>query len=143
MKTPQTPQDEGDQGKDAWESFRKLLVTAVLTVQTATIVLALRYSKTSTHYLSTTTVVCSEVVKIILCLVVLACQHGSALPAHIYAELVLKSRDMVAVSVPALLYLVQNNLLFYAMERLDVALYQVTYQAKTLTTAVCSVAMLN
>merc|ERR1712228_637622 len=54
-----------------------------------------------------------------------------------------KPGDMLAVSVPALLYLFQNNLLFYAMERLDAALYQVTYQAKTLTTAVCSVVMLN
>jgi UDP-galactose transporter len=135
--------NDGIQQKEAFERYRKLFVTAVLTVQVATMVLTLRYSKTSTHYISSTAVVCSEVLKIVICLVVLACQQGAAFPGHIYAELVLKPRDMMAVSVPALLYLLQNNLLFYGMERLDAALYQVTYQAKTLTTAVCSVVMLN
>jgi UDP-galactose transporter len=135
--------DEGVEEKEAWLKYRRLLVTALLTVQVAAMVLALRYSKTSTHYLSSTAVVCSELVKIIVCLAVLACQHGSNLPAHIRAEIISKPRDMIAVSVPALLYLLQNNLLFYAMERLDAALYQVTYQVKTLTTAICSVVILK
>mmetsp|Transcript_1302 Transcript_1302/g.2656 ORF Transcript_1302/g.2656 Transcript_1302/m.2656 type:complete len:115 (+) Transcript_1302:635-979(+) len=45
--------------------------------------------------------------------------------------------------VPALLYLVQNSLLYVALSNLSAPLFQVTYQMKTLTTAVVSVVMLD
>lgn len=131
------------QERDSWKAYRKICVAAVLTVQVAAMVLTLRYSKTSTSYLSSTAVVCSELVKVTVCMVVLIWQHGPKVFSHLNAELFAKPSDLVAVSVPALLYLVQNNLLFYAMERLDAAIYQVTYQIKTLTTAVCTVILLR
>ena len=46
------------------------------------------------------------------------------------------------VSVPALLYTVQNNALFIAVENLEAAVFQCTYQLKTLTTAVLIAVML-
>jgi UDP-sugar transporter A1/2/3 len=51
--------------------------------------------------------------------------------------------DALKIAVPALLYLVQNTLLYVALSNLSAPLFQVTYQAKLVTTAVVSVILLN
>jgi solute carrier family 35 (UDP-sugar transporter), member A1/2/3 len=51
--------------------------------------------------------------------------------------------DALKIAVPALLYLVQNTLLYVALSNLSAPLFQVTYQAKLVTTAIVSVIMLN
>merc|ERR1712019_293348 len=51
--------------------------------------------------------------------------------------------ETLKVSVPSLLYAVQNNLLFISLSNLSGAVYQVTYQLKILTTAILSVIMLG
>jgi UDP-sugar transporter A1/2/3 len=51
--------------------------------------------------------------------------------------------DALKIAVPALLYLVQNTLLYVALSNLSAPLFQVTYQAKLVTTAVVSVLMLK
>ncbi|PLW24307.1 hypothetical protein PCANC_27005 [Puccinia coronata f. sp. avenae] len=53
------------------------------------------------------------------------------------------SRDCWKLSIPAILYVIQNNLQFIAASHLDVATFSVTYQLKILTTALCSVLILN
>ena len=53
------------------------------------------------------------------------------------------SADCWKLSIPALLYVVQNSLQFVAISNLPVATFQVTYQMKILTTAAFSVAMLR
>jgi UDP-sugar transporter A1/2/3 len=53
------------------------------------------------------------------------------------------SVDSWKLSIPALLYVVQNSLQFVAISNLPVATFQVTYQMKILTTAAFSVAMLR
>ncbi|KAH8925734.1 nucleotide-sugar transporter [Atractiella rhizophila] len=52
------------------------------------------------------------------------------------------SQDCWKLGVPAILYVIQN-LQFVAASNLDVATFQVTYQLKILTTALCSVLMLK
>ncbi|WWC89120.1 uncharacterized protein L201_004038 [Kwoniella dendrophila CBS 6074] len=53
------------------------------------------------------------------------------------------SPDCYKLSVPAILYVIQNNLQYVAASNLDVATFQVTYQMKILTTAFFSVLMLG
>ncbi|KAA1100227.1 hypothetical protein PGT21_032006 [Puccinia graminis f. sp. tritici] len=53
------------------------------------------------------------------------------------------SRDCWKLSIPAILYVIQNNLQFIAASHLDVATFSVTYQLKILTTALCSVLILK
>eukprot|EP01064_Diplonema_japonicum_P000679 TRINITY_DN10443_c0_g3_i7.p3 TRINITY_DN10443_c0_g3~~TRINITY_DN10443_c0_g3_i7.p3 ORF type:complete len:347 (+),score=96.03 TRINITY_DN10443_c0_g3_i7:1336-2376(+) len=125
------------------ERNRKMGVAVILTLQVTAMVLTLRYSKTTTKYLSSTAVVCAEFVKILVCVMVLTFTHGMGIFQHLNQELLMKPKDMLLLAVPALLYLVQNNLLFFAMEKLDAAVYQVTYQLKILTTAICTVLMLD
>ena len=48
--------------------------------------------------------------------------------------LAFNDRESLKLIVPALLYLIQNNLLFVALANLSVGIYQVTNQGKLLTT---------
>lgn len=53
------------------------------------------------------------------------------------------SPDCWKLSIPAILYVIQNNLQYLAASNLDVATFQVTYQMKILTTAFFSVLLLR
>ncbi|KAG8790122.1 hypothetical protein FRC16_001019 [Serendipita sp. 398] len=53
------------------------------------------------------------------------------------------SKDSWKLSIPALLYVLQNNLQYVAVSNLDVPTFQVTNQMKILTTAACSVVLLR
>ncbi|GJN88433.1 hypothetical protein Rhopal_001399-T1 [Rhodotorula paludigena] len=53
------------------------------------------------------------------------------------------SRDCWKLSIPACLYVIQNNLQFVAASNLDVPTFQVTYNLKILTTALFSVFLLG
>lgn len=128
----------------------KMISLVVLIAQTTALVLILRYSRTQVtdgpRYLSSTAVVNAEMVKFVTCIVVLMYNHGwrmSGFRAEIAKDILAKPMDTLKVAVPAIMYVIQNNLLFIALSKLDAATYQVTYQLKILTTAFFSVTMLG
>jgi UDP-sugar transporter A1/2/3 len=113
----------------------KYLALGVLTVQTSTMVLVLRYSRTMSNasgqesYLSSTAVFLSEVLKLFICFFIVLKDSRfrpivfcNALNEHVFS----KPADTLKMCVPALLYTVQNNLLYLALTNLDAATYQVS-----------------
>lgn len=121
----------------------------MLVAQTVGVVFAMRLSRTrhvsGPRYLNTTAVFFSELMKMFCSYFFLAHERGSLLSAAInirkhFAE---NPQELLKVSVPSLLYTVQNNLLFISLSNLSGAVYQVTYQLKILTTALLSVAILG
>ncbi|EGD77469.1 UDP-N-acetylglucosamine transporter [Salpingoeca rosetta] len=128
----------------------RYIALLLLMVQTTSSILVLRYSRTVNgdggHYISTTAVVMSECFKLVGSFFLLQRETGLGLVQtyrHMYGEIMGNWKGTLKLSVPALLYTVQNNLLFIALSNLSAATYQVTYQLKILTTAVFSVTMLS
>uniref|UniRef100_A0A0N5BGY4 UDP-N-acetylglucosamine transporter n=1 Tax=Strongyloides papillosus TaxID=174720 RepID=A0A0N5BGY4_STREA len=131
-------------------SYIKLISLIVLIIQTTLLVLTLRYSRTQkitgSRYLSSTAVVSSEVLKFIISSIILWTTNDFSFKkwyAEIRRDILQKPLDNIKVGVPALLYVIQNNLLFLALSKLDAATYQVTYQLKILTTAFFSIGLLG
>jgi len=121
----------------------------MLVIQTVGVVFAMRLSRTTAttgvRYLNTTAVFFSEVMKMACSFLFLSHEKGSLWAAAVYAsEQMAKSpAELAKVTVPGLLYTLQNNLLFISLSNLSGAVYQVTYQLKILTTAVLSVVILG
>ncbi|KAI5119738.1 hypothetical protein M0805_008668 [Coniferiporia weirii] len=74
---------------------------------------------------------------------------GSWMQPHVFASRCRKlgneilSPDCWKLSIPAILYVIQNNLQFVAASNLEAATFQVSYQMKILTTAAFSVVLLR
>lgn len=110
----------------------KYISLVVLIVLTTALVLLLRYSRTmkmdGPRYLSSTAVMVAECLKFFTCLVVLFLQNRSSPTSFrivIDREILQKPGETMKVAVPAILYVIQNNLLFLALSNLDAATYQV------------------
>ncbi|GMH76245.1 hypothetical protein TrRE_jg510 [Triparma retinervis] len=97
----------------------------------------------STLYIPSTAVFLQEVLKLIFCVLKVS-STTSFSPSLTMASLLaaLDPYEVLKLSVPSALYLIQNNLLYLALTKLDATTYQVTYQLKILTTALFSVLMI-
>lgn len=128
----------------------KYVSLGVLVLQTTTLVLTMRYSRTAQgdggRYLASSAVVSAEALKIAACLLLVFAECNFSVQAAkqlLREEIVSKPAQTVKLAVPAGLYTLQNNLLYAALSNLDAATYQVTCQLKILTTALFSVSMLG
>ena len=162
----------------------KILSLVVLTLQNTTLVLTMRISRTRQDvpmYLSSVAVMTDELMKLVVCTVMLLLAYRSvtrsggympvkqidgapeleharssmsSLPTggrmtiggffEFFKKEVFKSPfDFFKMSVPAILYALQKNLLYLAISNLDAAVFQVAYQGKILTTALFSVIVLG
>eukprot|EP00808_Paulinella_micropora_P016609 g26429.t1 len=125
---------------------KKALAFVMLILQSTSLVLMMRYSRTrgGKIYRASSAVLALEVVKVLFCLVTLTAYHGcSGAVRKLVLHTVGQPREMAKMALPALLYAMQNNLLYFALSNLDPAPYQVIYQLKTLSTACFSVALLS
>eukprot|EP01055_Gregarina_sp_Pseudo9_P004116 Gregarina_sp_Pseudo_9__4115@NODE_425_length_2857_cov_75_667850_g402_i0_p3_GENE_NODE_425_length_2857_cov_75_667850_g402_i0NODE_425_length_2857_cov_75_667850_g402_i0_p3_ORF_typecomplete_len380_score81_78Nuc_sug_transp/PF04142_15/4_1e02Nuc_sug_transp/PF04142_15/1e99CRTlike/PF08627_10/6_2e18CRTlike/PF08627_10/1_1e02TPT/PF03151_16/5e10SLC35F/PF06027_12/4_2e10UAA/PF08449_11/3_2e09PUNUT/PF16913_5/1e05EamA/PF00892_20/5_5e06EamA/PF00892_20/82_NODE_425_length_2857_cov_75_667850_g402_i01231262 len=128
----------------------KHVALLMLVAQTVGGILALRVSRTlgasEVKYLNTTAVFMSEVVKLIGSFLLVLYELDWSVPSAYFqfkTQVLDKPGETLKVGVPALLYAVQNNLLFIALSHMSPATYQVTYQLKILSTAVLSVVILH
>ncbi|KAJ2313631.1 UDP-galactose transporter Gms1 [Coemansia sp. RSA 2611] len=125
----------------------KYVSLLVLTVQNSMLVLVMRYSRVASNvqFYASTAVLMSELAKFAICLAIVArasaSEHGRLSLRRIYADVL--GGDCWKMLIPAGLYTIQNNLQYTAVSLLDAATFQVTYQLKILTTALCAVAMLG
>ena len=128
MKKVETP---------AWLKTSALLL---LIAQNVSLVLTMKVSmgNGAAPYIVTVAVLLTELLKLCICLVVI----------YFYIQKPFDwgsvwSAEGLKMAVPALLYVVQNNMLYFALSRLEPAVFQITYQLKIATTAMFSVLMLK
>uniref|UniRef100_UPI00398EBD33 CMP-sialic acid transporter n=1 Tax=Pristiophorus japonicus TaxID=55135 RepID=UPI00398EBD33 len=125
----------------------KVYCLTVMTLVAATYTVLLRYTRTvlTEMYFATTAVCLTEVIKLFLSLGMLTRDTGSLsrMLSALHEHVLRSPREMLKLSVPSLVYAVQNNMAFVALSNLDAAVYQVTYQLKIPCTALCTVLMLN
>jgi solute carrier family 35 (UDP-sugar transporter), member A1/2/3 len=126
----------------------KYISLMVLTVQNTSAVLLMRYTKLTKGppYRHTTAIVLGEIVKVLVCLLVVFREEQGSLSrlGHVlYRDVYSNPEGMLAMAVPAILYTIQNNLVFIAVHNLEAATFQVSYQLKILTTALFSTWMLR
>lgn len=120
----------------------KLVSLVTLTVQNSSLILVMHYSRIMTdakgRYFTSTAVLLNEVVKLIISFCVASHQQGMR-----SAVREAKMADLWKMSIPAIIYTLQNSLQYLAVSNLDAATFQVTYQLKILTTAFFAVTMLH
>ncbi len=113
----------------------KYVSLLVLVIQNTALVLTMRYSRTVTSgplYLASTAVVLTELVKFIICASMIF-RSNDFDPARTLAmlktEIVDKKAETLRLSVPSVLYTIQNNLLYIALSHLNAATFQVSQLA--------------
>ncbi|XP_052280131.1 UDP-N-acetylglucosamine transporter-like isoform X1 [Dreissena polymorpha] len=125
----------------------KYISLFALVAQNAMVILVMRFVRTrgGDMFMSTSAVVMSELLKLVSCLLIIFYQLGSVrrFLHHLHENIILQPGDCLKISVPSLVYTLQNNLLYIALSNLDAATFQVSYQLKILTTAIFSVIMLS
>jgi UDP-sugar transporter A1/2/3 len=126
----------------------KYAALALLVLQNTFLVIYMHYSRTNHEgklYASSTAVLLMEIVKFVCCILVITLEKKSILGlyAALNDEVIKQPIELLKLSVPSILYTIQNNLLYFALSHLDAATFQVGYQVKIITTALFSVLMLG
>lgn len=122
----------------------------MLVVQNTSQVLLMRYATTrnpsiNPPFLKTVAVFFNEIVKFFTSLILFFLLTGNNKKAfclikkHFFTNFL----DTLKVGIPAFIYVIQNFLLYVAVENLDAGTYMVTYQLKILTTAIFTVLILK
>jgi len=157
LKSPPSGGGESKKGKksakeeadDATSKTIKYAALLLLVGQMVGLVLLMRYSRTVQRepgqplYLASTAVFVMEVMKFLICCVVITYQSGGDLLGELKEHVIEAPMEVLKLCVPSLLYCIQNNLLYLALTNLDAATYQVCYQLKILTTALFSAVLLK
>ncbi|XP_060557334.1 UDP-galactose translocator-like isoform X2 [Ruditapes philippinarum] len=112
-------------------SVLKYISLVLLTAQNAVFILSMRYVRTreGDMFFTTSAVILQEAIKCFVSLIIILVQEGSVKGwLHHLNENILKNPlDCIKVSVPSLVYTLQNNLIFIGVSNLDAAVFQVGY----------------
>ncbi|KAL3982823.1 UDP-galactose/UDP-N-acetylglucosamine transporter srf-3 [Acanthocheilonema viteae] len=119
-----------------------------LTLQNSAHTLLLRYSRVRVVekvFLPSVAVFFTEVLKLITCLLFIIYEEKgvSSMLGLVKQEVFYNSKDTFKVCIPAVIYIIQNNLFYVAASHLEVAAYMVTAQLKIFTTAIFAVIILK
>jgi len=129
------------------EAWFKLILLILMVLQNSSAVLLGRYARTSVPenelFNVNHLVVITEVGKLIFSSILEFVVTNGALLKSVKENVIDDPLGALKISVPALLYLIQNTLLYVALSNLAAPLFQVTYQGKLVTTAIVSVIMLD
>jgi len=127
-----------------------LISLAILLVEHCSTVTLTRYTQQRTNVIVASppvAVLVTELIKFAMSITLEMTQlgglGGASTPAKLWATVVGRPRDTARLSVPGLLYTVQNNLIFVALGHLEIVTFQVLYQAKLVITAVLLVLCLG
>lgn len=117
------------------QSESGLLALSALVIQNTSLVICLNLSfrDAASTYAPSTVVLITELLKLTICSVVVATRRSDDLRAA-----VMEIGQHGSLFVPSMLYVLQNNLLFFGAERLSSLLYILCSQLKILTTAIMS-----
>lgn len=125
----------------------KLMLLVGMVLQNSATVLVGRYTRSSPAvedlYVVNHLILVTEVGKLLMSCAFEYYTTNGQLVQSIQQNVIQRPYDALKILVPALLYLVQNSLLYVALSNLTAPIFQVTYQAKLVTTAIVSVIMLN
>ena len=120
----------------------------LMLIQNASFVLVMRFSRkqqagasAAMTYSIGMVVTLQEAFKLLICMLVLGWPPTGSMRAAL-APLT-RPRDLLRIAVPAVCFTLQNNILYVALSNLDPLTFQITYQLKTLLTALFSVALLG
>jgi len=126
----------------------KYIALVVLAAQNATLSIVMHYSRISTPaskaYSAASAVLLNEILKcsISYALVIYNARGSFRDRLRISTKEIFGS-DCWKLGIPAILYVIQNNLQYTAISNLSAATFQVAYQMKILTTALFSVILLK
>ncbi|VDM56629.1 unnamed protein product [Angiostrongylus costaricensis] len=118
-----------------------------LTLQNSIHTLLIRYSRARQvehMFLPTVAVFFTEVMKLFVCLgFVLQDETPKRFLPTIMDQVVRQPYDTLKVCIPAMVYMVQNNLFYVAASHLDAATFMITSQLKIFTAAIFTVIILH
>ena len=85
------------------------------------------FSIIGNQYITTTAVVVAETMKMIVCLFIIWYQQPnmSTYIKFMYTSIIVNWQDTLKLSVPAIVYALQNNLQYVAVSNLEAAVFQV------------------
>lgn len=142
------PSSSSSKSNDFFSSPKfKLILLAGMVLQNSATVLLGRYTRSGValeeRYVVNHLIVVTEIGKLLLSCVFEHFSSNGELKKSIKENIIDRPKDALKIMIPAMLYLVQNTLLYVALANLAAPLFQVTYQTKLVTTAIVSVIMLN
>ena len=127
-------------------TMRGLALLMLMIVQNSSTVLVGRYTRSAPKdslYDVSHMVITSEFLKLSLSCILEHFNSKGNLIRSFKTHIIERPIDALKVSIPALLYLIQNSLIYISLTYVSAPLFQVTYQSKLLTTALLSSILLS